>query len=346
MRYAENKQTSGELLRLALPHIAGHGSDFQPPSYALWYEYVSGHNPPLRQALDARIAQGGALSADETHALYATFVAARDAKAMDQLSGRLQRTLEDFGRIASGASSEANDYGRSLQACGEQLTPNLDLTALREVIGTLTAETLQMQQSNRALSERLAASRQEFDALKEQLVTVQSEALLDPLTRLTNRRGFQRRIDEMLADGVNGLAGCTLLMADIDHFKKVNDSHGHLLGDKVLQAVAQVLRTSIKGRDLAARFGGEEFAILLPDTPPRGGCVLAEQIRQTVAQGRIRRADRDTTISSVTISLGVASYQAGETLEQWLHRADQALYESKKCGRNRVTMAATEHVAA
>jgi diguanylate cyclase len=345
MRYPENKETSGELLRLALPHMARHGSGFQPPSYAVWYEYVSGSNPPLQQALDARIAKGGALSTDETHALYATFVGARDAKALERLSGRLQHTLEELGRLASSASSEADDYGRSLQAYGEQLTPNLDLDALREIIGTLATETVHMQQSNRVLSERLESSQREFVDLKARLATVQSEALLDPLTSLTNRRGFQHRVDEMLATRAEGLNGCALVMADIDHFKKVNDTHGHLLGDRVLQTVAQVLRASVKGRDVAARFGGEEFAILLPDTPARGALVLAEQIRQTVAQGRIRRADRDETIGGVTISLGVANYRPGETLEQWLHRADQALYESKKRGRNCVTVAAAEHAA-
>jgi diguanylate cyclase len=172
------------------------------------------------------------------------------------------------------------------------------------------------------------------------MATVQNEALLDPLTRLSNRRGFQRRIDEMLAAGADGLAGSSLLMADIDHFKQVNDTHGHLLGDRVLQTVAEVIRGSVKGRDVAARFGGEEFAILLPDTPLRGALVLAEQIRQTVAHGRIRRIDRDETVGGVTISLGVANYRPGETLEQWLERADRALYQSKQRGRNCVTAAA------
>jgi diguanylate cyclase len=233
-----------------------------------------------------------------------------------------------------------------LQHYGEQLTPYVDIETLRQIIQGLAGETRRMQQSNALLSERVESSHRDFAELKAQLASVQNEALIDPLTNLRNRRGFQLGVDEALAGRAGGLSGCAILMADIDHFKKVNDAHGHLLGDKVLQTVAQVLRTSIKGRDVAARFGGEEFAILLPDTPADGAVALAEQIRKTIAQGRFRRADREETIGGVTISLGVAAYRPGESLEEWLARADRALYASKQHGRNRVTLAAGERVAA
>jgi diguanylate cyclase len=346
MRHPENKEASAEILRQVLPQISRHGSGFQPKSYAIWYESVAGCNPSLQKAIDARIAKGGALTPDETEALFAAFVATRDLRALETLSGQLQESLEAFGRLASAAASDSHEYGRSLQAYGEQLVPQLDLEAMRSLIGAMAAETQRMQQSNKTLSEQLEASQREFVDLKAKLATVQSEALLDPLTKLTNRRGFQRRVDELLTSRADGLVGCALIMADIDHFKKINDTYGHLLGDKVLQAVAQVLLASVKGRDVAARLGGEEFAILLPDTPEQGACVLAEQIRQTVSQGRIRRGDANDPIDGVTISLGVAAYHPRETLEQWIDRADAALYRSKQTGRNRVTVAATEAVAA
>lgn len=346
MRYPQSKETSAEMLRLALPHIARHGCGFQPTSYTLWYEYVAGTNPALKRALDAHIAQDDALTTAETHELYATYIEAREAEQVERLQLQLQQTLDELGRLAGSASNDATDYGRSLQALGDRLAPSLDVKALRDIVGALAAETKRMQQSNQALGERLETSQRDFLELKKQLASVQNEALLDPLTGLKNRRGLQRGIDELVAGRPGGLTGCALLMADIDHFKKVNDTHGHLLGDRVLQSVAQVLRTSIKGRDLAARFGGEEFAILLPDTPESGAAALAEHIRQTVARGRIRRADRGEPIGGVTLSLGVAAYEPGETPEQWIARADQALYRSKQCGRDRVTLAAVEHVAA
>jgi diguanylate cyclase len=346
MRYREDKETSGEILRRILPEITRHGSGFQPPSYAIWYEYVSNCNPPLKQALDARLKDDAVLSSEETHSLYATYVAGRDAKALEEFSTQLQRTLEEFRGLAANAGSDAQHFGQSLQEFDKKLTTPLDVDGLRGIVAALASETRRMQASNRALSNSLEASQREFLDLKSQLTTVQNEALLDPLTGLNNRRGFQRHIDEVLALRPEGLTGCALLMVDIDHFKRVNDTHGHLLGDKVLQTVAQVLLTGVKGRDVAARLGGEEFAVLLPDTPTSGAVVLAEQIRRKVAQGRIRRTDRDDLVGSVTISLGVAAYQPGETLEEWIDRADQALYQSKQRGRNCVTLAKTEYSVA
>jgi diguanylate cyclase len=119
----------------------------------------------------------------------------------------------------------------------------------------------------------------------------------------------------------------------------VNDTHGHVLGDKVLRAVAQILRSSIKGRDVAVRFGGEEFAVLLPDTSLSGAASLAEQIRASVARGRIRRNDGDEYVGNITLSVGVAAAEAGDTLEALIERADEAMYAAKHAGRNRVSIA-------
>lgn len=339
MRYSDPKNKSEELLRLALPHIARHGCGCQPPSYALWYEYVAGTNAPLKQALDARIAQQRVLTAEETEALYATHIAARDAQVLESLQEQVTRALDGVGQLTTSASTEAKDYGRSLQEYGNKLAPDLNLDALREIVGALAAKTQRMQQSNEQLAEKLDASQREFLDLKGQLASVQHEALVDPLTGLKNRRGFQRFVDQILASVPDGLVGASLLMADIDHFKAVNDTHGHVVGDKVLQIVAQLVRAGVKESDLPARFGGEEFAILLPGMPESDAMALAEQMRQAVARCRIRRTDRNEAIGSVTISFGVTAYRAGETLEDWISRADKALYQSKQRGRNCVTLA-------
>jgi diguanylate cyclase len=128
-------------------------------------------------------------------------------------------------------------------------------------------------------------------------------------------------------------------MIDIDHFKAVNDTHGHVLGDKVLRAVAQVLKSNIKGRDVAARVGGEEFAVLLPDTSVAGAVSLSKQICALVSHGRIKRAAGEGTIGQVTLSIGVAVARNGESLESLMERADMALYGAKRAGRARVNVA-------
>jgi diguanylate cyclase len=133
--------------------------------------------------------------------------------------------------------------------------------------------------------------------------------------------------------------GCTLLIVDIDHFKAINDAHGHLLGDKVIIAVANVLRGCIGERGPIARIGGEEFAVLLSHTSSAGGVELAERIRAAVERGKIRRTDSDESIGNVTVSLGLATCGENEQFEAMITRADRALYQSKTAGRNRVTVA-------
>jgi diguanylate cyclase len=129
----------------------------------------------------------------------------------------------------------------------------------------------------------------------------------------------------------------SILITDIDHFKLVNDTYGHLFGDKVICAIAQILKQNIKGKDTAARYGGEEFVILLPDTPLQGALTLAESIRATIEGIRIKRVQDNAVATNITVSLGVASYQQNESISDFIGRADQALYESKRQGRNRVT---------
>jgi diguanylate cyclase (GGDEF)-like protein len=123
--------------------------------------------------------------------------------------------------------------------------------------------------------------------------------------------------------------------------RAVNDtavilSHGHLLGDRVLRAIGQILQANIKGRDIAARLGGEEFAVLLLGTSSQGAQVLAEQIRLAVARGRIRRIDGTELVGAITVSIGIASARAGEDFDALLARTDAALYRAKRDGRNLV----------
>jgi diguanylate cyclase len=131
----------------------------------------------------------------------------------------------------------------------------------------------------------------------------------------------------------------SLVMLDIDHFKSVNDTHGHLIGDRVIRFVAQVLEKNIKGKDTAARYGGEEFTVLLPETPATGAKSVAESIRKAVANAQLVRADNKKPLGQITISAGVATFAAGEDVMEFINRADQALYRSKNEGRNRVSVA-------
>jgi diguanylate cyclase len=125
-----------------------------------------------------------------------------------------------------------------------------------------------------------------------------------------------------------------MLLIDIDHFKKFNDTHGHQIGDDVLRLIAQGLKESVNGQALAARYGGEEFAVLLPNSDLDGAKVVAEDIRTAISRKVLRKRSTGETLGRVTVSIGAAAYQRLEDLDEFIHRVDRLLYTAKQTGRN------------
>ena len=126
------------------------------------------------------------------------------------------------------------------------------------------------------------------------------------------------------------------MMTDIDHFKKFNDTYGHLTGDQVLRLVAMSVKQNVKGQDIAARYGGEEFAIVLPNTVLRSAITVADHIRRAVMTKELMKRSTGEHLGRVTISIGVAALRPGDTPQSLIERADTCLYAAKRCGRNRV----------
>ncbi|QXI28662.1 GGDEF domain-containing protein [Pseudomonas vanderleydeniana] len=186
-----------------------------------------------------------------------------------------------------------------------------------------------------SLSERVAHMEQEAQGYRDHLEEQRQKALIDPLTGLPNRAAWGERLDHEVAQWQQH--GNTLLIAilDLDHFKRINDSYGHLAGDKVLKIIATVLRKNLRGTDFIARFGGEEFVLLMPATPVAAGLKLAEVLRASIEACPFHfRGERVT----ITVSLGVSAFKAGERSDHVLKRADEALYRAKNAGRNRVEL--------
>lgn len=340
MRYLQNKETSAELLRLVLPLMARQSAAFHPLSYTIWYEHVAGMNPSLSEQLAPRLESRDPLTEDEIYRLHARHVVERDVDTLDRLRQQLRSLLDETAQSAADAGAEVGRFGQALEQRKTELVNAIGSESVRRVVADLVNETVRMQATSRTLSQKLDASSQEVQKLTRELEQAQTEALLDPLSGLKNRRGLQRAVQSIYGE-TSDLAGAALLVADIDHFKQVNDTYGHVLGDKVIRAVAQAMHSNIKGRDIAARIGGEEFAVLLPGTRIEDALMLAEQLRGAVARGRIRRGERQEHIGGVTISVGVAAGEAGETLDALILRADEAMYAAKHAGRNQVCEASS-----
>jgi diguanylate cyclase (GGDEF)-like protein len=170
--------------------------------------------------------------------------------------------------------------------------------------------------------------------LKEANATISRLAATDELTKLANRRSFNNSLASALSAARRHEYPLSMIMIDLDHFKKINDTYGHSEGDQVLKAFADVLRDMIRTEDIAARWGGEEFIIILPHTPCEASAALAERIRVAFEQYSTR-----ATPLALSASFGVVQLQAGEDSDSLIRRADDALYKAKHEGRNRVVMA-------
>jgi len=194
-----------------------------------------------------------------------------------------------------------------------------------------------MASQSKHLETKLAESSVEIEALRVQLEQVRIEAATDSLTGLANRKEFDSRLIEMCAASDKGAGPVTVIMADIDFFKRINDTFGHQTGDQVIRFVATVMDRAKPKGGVVARLGGEEFAMIAPMTDRKAATNIAEKIRQAVEGKRLVRRASNEDLGKITVSLGVAQRRPGEKPTDMVERADAALYNSKRTGRNKVS---------
>lgn len=343
MRYQDSIARSAEHLRAALPLMTRQRTALHPVSYAVWYEFVSAINPGLSQAVLKHTAKGATLDEAQTWAIYREHIgenlSATDAAESKLISEGLVRVLDTMAASAAEAGQETARFDTSLTSWVEQLLGSPCQQTQNDVLQELLNGTREIRGAMGVLQSQLEQSQREISTLRDEVQRARGEALTDALTGLANRRAF----DQQLNACMNGRAedqqeAPCLVLGDIDFFKRINDSFGHGFGDQVLRTVAQTLKNVAADQALAARVGGEEFALLLPACSLSEAQLLAEKLRSTVAAGRIRRGSVAQDIERVTISMGVTQWMRGESANTFYERADRALYASKHCGRNCVTV--------
>jgi diguanylate cyclase len=337
MRYQHSREESAEILRRALQLMSPHKAGYHPVSYAVWYEHAGELNPPLTQDLGKLLAADTLLSDAEICRLHALHIAGRDVQAFELARSQLRGVLGESEQQASQAERAVKRFTVSLdEAVQDAHRSGEDAAVFAQKMGAVLAEASQLQSILGALHRQLASQRQEVDRVMESLERAQNEPLRDPLTGLKNLHGLRHAIE---ARASAELAGVAVLAVDIDYFKRINDTYGHVVGDKVLAKVAEILREHLTGEDMAARLGGDEFALFVTGKSLEAAAALAETIRATATRTVITRPDGMQYVGAVTLSIGVAIGERGDTLESLRHRADEALYDAKDAGRNRVALA-------
>ena len=269
---------------------------------------------------------------------------------LESFQSSLRTASEDHADSLSASremDSQIREHVDGLQSSVQQAD---DLEGLKQVLenhlegllGTMDQHQKQRDQREqevsarlKSLAERVALMEQDALIIRENLEEQRQKALIDPLTGLPNRAAWSERLEHEVAQWQRNGNSLLLAMLDLDHFKRINDNYGHLAGDRVLKLIASVLRKRLRGSDFIARFGGEEFVLLVPDTPLAAGAKLAEKLRVAIESCPFHFKGEPVT---VTVSMGMTAFKPGESSDSVLKRADQALYRAKNAGRNRVEM--------
>lgn len=265
--------------------------------------------------------QSNLQAASEGHADNRSAARVMDTQIREQVDG-LQNSMQD--------AADLDDLKHMLEDHLEGLLGTMDQhQKQRDEREQEVAARLQ------SLAERVAHMEQEALGYREHLEEQRQKALIDPLTGLPNRAAWSERLDHEISQWQQHGNTLLLAMLDLDHFKRINDNYGHLAGDKVLKIIASVLRKRLRGTDFIARFGGEEFVLLMPATAPMAGAKLLETLRASIEACPFHFKGERVTI---TISMGLTAFRPGEHSDLVLKRADQALYRAKNTGRNRIEL--------
>jgi diguanylate cyclase len=242
-----------------------------------------------------------------------------------------------LGMLKTHTEANANFSGVLGKAKGE-LQESLKAEQVRTIISYLMVENDKMRNRTTDLQASLEHSQRQIERLKMNLADAEEQGLMDPLTGLRNRRSFDIMLASQVAAARNADHPLCLIIADIDHFKSINDRYGHPTGDDVLKWFAKILSSNVKGRDTVARYGGEEFAIIMPQTTIENAATIAGQIKAQLGAQFWQKPGAPNTMLRVTSSFGVAQMTGGEGTSGLIARADAKLYEAKAAGRNRVSI--------
>lgn len=326
-----------DLLKRLLPLMSRHAASYAPDSYALWYEYVRGGNNALRTELNEILGARERLSHQITFELHRKHLSDGGEESVRKAGGGMLELMSSMRTLVESARSETDMFDAQLATFAEDILASSSAENLIQRIDSMRSDIDRVNSSMSTLKSQLALSHHTVASLQNELTRARKEASLDPLTGILNRRGFDAEVVRMCCSSDETGEPLCLVVVDIDHFKKINDTYGHPFGDKVIRAVGQTLSQLTQRKDVAARYGGEEFALLLPETPLKGAREVADRIRLAISRGKITR-NGDGSGGNITISAGVAEYVRGEDSDTLIARADRALYVSKQGGRNRVSV--------
>ncbi|KFZ38684.1 diguanylate cyclase [Shewanella mangrovi] len=330
-------QQAAQYLKKALPLMLKYQIPTTPTNYALWYTYVSEQNDQLNGQLDAIVNQYQTCPPSAAEALYREHIGSQQEldtrqlrQSMEAMATELSQSIRDTSSDTSAFRAKLDkNFGKLNQL--EQEATSLD--QVMDMVRLLVKDSDDILHRTDYFQQQLDKAQQEIVTLQHKLLAAEKDVMFDALTGCHNRRAFDLDFKTLLRDTPKGIC---VVMCDIDHFKRINDTYGHVLGDQVLKAVANRLKEGCRDSMKVYRFGGEEFAIIVPSSQLQVARHQAESLRRSIEKVTVKDRRKNSTISNISASFGVAEWQMKDSLAKLLERADAQLYEAKRLGRNRV----------
>ncbi|MDG6778951.1 GGDEF domain-containing protein [Thiomicrorhabdus sp. zzn3] len=308
-----------------------------PLNYYVWYEFLKGDNPQFRSEMESILQDPFGYNDRAGKRLYQEYLQ-EEMEATGEFDRAFRRLLNLMIQKMNLWSDKLEEHTQQLDDCAHSLAnPDIDANELKKITHTVISTAQSMNESNRLFQQEMMLSSDEIKHLRQELLEAQTAALTDELTEIGNRKAFNNALQETIINFNEGsdLHGFCLIFTDIDHFKRFNDSYGHLVGDSVLRYFANIMKKNQKRHETICRYGGEEFAIIMPNASLEEARERAEQIRSGIESAVLKRKDSSEPLRTITASFGISCFHnENDSAEELITRADKALYEAKRQGRN------------
>lgn len=301
-----------------------------PNNFEVWFNYSLGASTNLKRAIDILIGNKRRFDASVSRDLFLTYI--RSDTATGEISRQIQTVISGARAYLKTAITDNRTQIQTLGEVSSQVAASNDP---KLIIERLVNELSKAAMRASMLEANFAKTSEEMDKIRDSLQQAEKQSNTDTLTGLANRRALDEFFRAAQIAAMEQGEPLSVLLIDVDHFKKFNDNFGHQVGDQVLRLISKVLQERVRESDLPARYGGEELIVVLPGADLRTSQGLAERIRRTISECHITRRATGEAISSITVSIGVAQFQLGESIENLIERCDRALYLAKRSGRNR-----------
>ena len=316
--------------------LSYHQLEISANTLTIAWNYLSGADPQLARLIDRQMQARKPVTLEWLDEVLARPGEGDEVETLTKLMQRLEASIDEFGKTSRDAHKATSDYHTALE---EHVNELEQVTRAGEVISELATIAKVMLKRTRGIEQQMLRSEAQTRALKRRLDEARRSAEEDHLTGLPNRRAFDARFAEEFRDARAAAEALSVAFCDIDHFKKVNDTHGHDAGDRVLKLVAECLARISDDRCHVARHGGEEFVLLFRDCTAEQALERLDKLREQLADRRLVNRATDVPFGQITFSGGIADVFACGDPRTALKAADAALYRAKQEGRNRILIA-------